>query len=748
VPFVHGLTQPPVLRRKDGVSLRFALNIPRPEGARLRAVLARADGRVVARSAAERGGAVELKLAPDAPPGKHALAIRLVGADGAVLAEGRSSVTVTQRLVLVGEPQPLIRVELAGAEGEPPGIAVARNLAGDGLPLEAQVELRRTPIPEPPGGPGAERLVATKLALADARPATVSPPAKLADGHYQWKVVARVPGGEIADIQFAHFLLKGGKLFSEVRPAAGGPLPVPGDAEGAPFPGFFAFVPRAADAIAYNYRPTPDDLARPLRITLARGEYEPATFGILSLAELPKVQVRIEPPRHERSGAALPLEVRLARHWPQRVSWRTASYRIIPEMLERNQPFAMTVGQVRQVWLTAHAPDDAQPGLYAGRVTVETGGRRWTREVRVRVLPFALLRPSRVHWGLYTDSARWRRYTDEQVRAELEDVVAHGITTLMLYPVIHSKIAYANGKLEVDASEFLRHVKIAQEVGLGPPWVMSLQALGGTVRRLLPGKPLTDPEFKRLYQAIASRLARLARENDFGECVWHAIDEPWSPEAVRHAVVELGYLEELGLTTFTTAGPVGPELDKVLDVRCFSIGHLLGSEGVLAEGARKTRASGDRLWFYGSGCYTGQDGNTVENRFITGFLFWRSGAEGVWSWTFLRPKDDALDDFDGQRHREAKDACIVYPSTDRGAPTPTLQWEGIREGVDDYRYLYTLEQLAKQRGGEKGKAALAELARLTRSIPVRRRAGDFSAARADELRGKAIRLIGSLLEGD
>ena len=29
---------------------------------------------------------------------------------------------------------------------------------------------------------------------------------------------------------------------------------------------------------------------------------------------------------------------------------------------------------------------------------------------------------------------------------------------------------------------------------------------------------------------------------------------------------------------------------------------------------------------------------------------------------------------------------------------PTLNWERMREGVDDYRYLYTLDSLAKETG--------------------------------------------------
>ena len=84
----------------------------------------------------------------------------------------------------------------------------------------------------------------------------------------------------------------------------------------------------------------------------------------------------------------------------------------------------------------------------------------------------------------------------------------------------------------------------------------------------------------------------------------------------------------------------------------------------------------------------------MPNRFLTGFLFFKSGAEGCASWIYQAGKKDPYNDFDGSDYREAKDAMIVYPSPK--GPVPTLQWEGIREGSDDYRYLYTLGELIEK----------------------------------------------------
>ena len=734
VPFCSGLQQPPIWRGREPVELRFSLNVEPPPGAWLGILIGLAGRSRGLGGAQPADRVVTVPVRRTEPAGRHTLCARLMGADKTMLVETETSLTFTKDLVFVGAPQALVRAELQEREGQLPVLFIQRNVGGD-LPLAVDMRLRRTRIPETPGHPGAESVLEQAVDTLGDQTWVARPPEELADGHYQWKVIARASEGEAADIQFAHFLVKGEQRFAEVPPPPAPPMPVLSDAERKR--GFVAFAREAADAIVYNHRPRREEIDAPLKAEMLRDEHEPATFGVWAAEDVRGLRVSVSPLKHPTKDATLPVEVRLARHWPQRVSWRTSTYRIIPELLEPNASFDLALGQLKQVWLTILTAKDTPDGIYRATVTArDAKGRSCAVPLEVKVWPFTLERPSDVHWGLYSDSSRWRRYTDAQVRAELADIKAHGITTLMCYPPHHSTATMEGGKLKIDASEFVKYMRMAKEAGLGPPWVMSLQELGSTVKRLVPRKPLTDPEFKRVYQDYARFFVELAKREKLGECVWHTIDEPWSKEAQAKAAIQLGYMKELGLTTFTTAGPVSPEIDRQLDVRCYSIGHLLASPGVLDEQRRRTAASGDRLWFYGSGCYTGQDGNVISNRFITGFLFWKSGAEGVWSWTFLRAKGDVYDDFDGDRHREAKEACIVYPSTTGRAPTPTLQWEGIREGIDDYCYAYTILQLGKRAGLED--VAKRELDRLMKRVPIRRAPGDFTAADAQRLRREII----------
>jgi len=682
------------------------------------------------------------------PAGCYSARVRLGDAVGAAVNQAETPVTLTANLLYVGGLQGLVSAELTPEEQGPPAVNVRRSVAGMDMPIGIEIALIRTPIPDTPGGATGEVVVQQSIDPWGEDAVRVDPPENLADGHYQWRILVRTSSHELLDVQHARFLTKAGARFHNLRGGATALLDVRGS-QSDRAPGFVAFVPEGVDAIDFDYRPSAEDIARPLHVALARGEYEPATLGLFAVEPVAHVAVSISPLRHEADkNAVLPVDVRRAHYWAQRTSWRTDTYRVIPEMLEPIEPFAMAIGEIAQVWMTVHALEDAKPGLYRATVTVQDGdGYAWTGPFEVRVLPFALRRPAERSWGLYPDTSRWRSFPDTQVRAELEDIAAHGITTLMLYPPAHSASKYENGILTIDSTEFAKHVGMAKAAGLRGPWVMSIQALAGLVGKLTDGRKLADPEFKQMYQDYVRHFDALSKELDMGECVWHAVDEPWSPEQIQQVVTELGYVKELGLSTFTTAGP-NPDraFDAVLDVRCYSMGHLLSSEAALEDKAAHTRASGDRLWFYGSGCYTGEDGNMLLNRLYTGFRFWRSGAEGEWSWTFLRAKDNVYDDFDGESQREYKEACIVYPSRDQDAPMPTLQWEGIREGIDDYAYLYTLDALAKEIGGERGAKALEVLDEVVAQAPIQTAVGDMTPARIDAMRQRIIDAILELAE--
>ena len=71
-----------------------------------------------------------------------------------------------------------------------------------------------------------------------------------------------------------------------------------------------------------------------------------------------------------------------------------------------------------------------------------------------------------------------------------------------------------------------------------------------------------------------------------------------------------------------------------------------------------------------------------------GLLLWQNDYDGGMPYAWQHSYADVWNDFDDVRHR---DHNFTYPTVD--SSIDTTQWEGLREGVDDVRYLTTLVNL-------------------------------------------------------
>jgi hypothetical protein len=69
-----------------------------------------------------------------------------------------------------------------------------------------------------------------------------------------------------------------------------------------------------------------------------------------------------------------------------------------------------------------------------------------------------------------------------------------------------------------------------------------------------------------------------------------------------------------------------------------------------------------------------------------GFGFWRSGFRTLIPWIYQSSNGDPYNYLDGAT------MDFFNRSEPDGTPVPVAMWEAYRQGYNDYRYLYTLEQ--------------------------------------------------------
>lgn len=498
--------------------------------------------------------------------------------------------------------------------------------------------------------------------------------------------------------------------------------------------------------------PKPSERLEKLQVFLTPGEDEPLTFAVRSLTALQGLTVTAE-----AGGAPVTIDVRHEHCWPQRTGWRSRQWYVTPELLlpcangKKTVPVSRGVLQevafdvpaetTQGFWLTLTAPAAARAGRYEGTVTIAAAGKQALRlPLQIEVLPFTLQRPAERSWLLYADAGRWNGMSDQQILAELRDYSRHGMNGLIEIGLGSPDLSrLKEGKVTYDAAGYRRWTTLGRQAGLPGPHVIGSAGAGAVRDVVAPGTDLNKGEWPPAVREGVQAVARAAMEatKDLPRWYYYGVDEPTGENT--YAIQDYQAWHDGGAHTYATFY-VPSFLEKAsayLDAPCFVVG-LVSAEKTAREAREACEKTGAEFWWYGTGSYVNpfpQEGFMFHNRYGAGLLFWKCGAKAEATWTFCRPHEDVFNDFDGSRVNsgEPKEQCTAYPhllkpddwTTYQGA-IPTIAWESLREGVDDYLYLYTLTALIKQAqasnlAGAKAAAADAQatLDGLVASVPWR-----------------------------
>ena len=431
----------------------------------------------------------------------------------------------------------------------------------------------------------------------------------------------------------------------------------------------------------------------------AWGVYNPETKAEIAFLATDLVHTEID--------EIIPCEnitIQKVHYWDQRIGWRSTVYYTIPELIQPVTVDTLDKKNFGHYWTTILIPPQKPAGLYHGKIKVLLGEQvNQEIEIELRIFPFDLISPEE-SWALYPGNYRWRNYTVDEIKKEMNLIKEQGINVLFIEPIIRGDFKIQNDQLVINLNEANRYMELYEKMGFREPLLFSLQHADEHIRRLYrkAGIALSNETFEKAYKNLLQAIKTMKQEGNWPEFVVIIIDEfAYKLEKKQKEALHLYELaKEIGLSTCVTSDEkiVRQKLGDLIDIRSFSLKYVLLTEGQNERIRNELCKRSEPFWWYGSGCYPGQEGKIFPNRFLTGFLFWKSGADVQWSWTFQRPKGNPYDDFDGSG-KEPKDACIVYPLKKGNGFIPTLQWEGIREGITDMKYISTLKhyiELGKQ----------------------------------------------------
>jgi len=498
--------------------------------------------------------------------------------------------------------------------------------------------------------------------------------------------------------------------------------------------GCMAFPTRWQRMVHPDTRPQRSGAGAPVRGFATPGEREPLAFAVHALRDLPAVSIEVGALAGP-AGAQLPpdrIDVRQVRS--QRMKTMGRSWRECPSHLEGAGSEDLPAGRTRQYWLTVHVPQDASAGVYAGRVRVRSGkAEAAVVDLEFEVLPFALARPDTTFRVCnFANVYRYHAFNpgSGNMLAQFRDIKAHGIESTGNYCRLVPHIAWRDGEMILDfdrppldrMASFAQTMAAFREAGLAGPVVWQFGphhiaqifmphflrecrvpwALGPAGKLKPLGELMKMQEFQAAFQAILRRTFEERERRGWPELVPLAADEPHGFPGGVEAAME--YLKLLRAATPEGTTVQGLFVNRPEDVARFAPEvDILCVNFLSREVFEAVKRHGNRLFLYNLGTINQPWGKVCggwKERFIYGLLAWAVGADGVDQYVYT----SAGSSFDsapaGPRYGDRGRMFLTLQGPD--GPLPTPNWEGVREGIDDRRYIATLEALIAAHAGADG----------------------------------------------
>lgn len=327
-------------------------------------------------------------------------------------------------------------------------------------------------------------------------------------------------------------------------------------------------------------------------------------------------------------------------------------------------PFGLNRNTNKQIYITAHIPEDAKSGLYKGIISISNAGKKLdTVKIEVNVLPFQLETPI-VDYGLYYRGMLTKKVitsigadykTSDQYRIELNDMKDHGV----LYPTLYQS--------RDDLALFKRYIEIRDEVGLPKDKIYVLATNAGNS---------DDPIKLKALEMRIRKWVEILKTYGYEEIFIYGIDEATGDKLLSQRkaweTVHKAGAKIIAATSVGSADLVGDILDLAVTSAGFNVQEI-----------QKWKTHKTLVFSYANPQVGVENPEIYRKNYGLGLVC--NGYNGAMNYAYQDGFNDIWNDFDHDKYR---DHVFAYPTSN--GVIRTIAWEGFREGVDDVRYFSTL----------------------------------------------------------
>lgn len=496
------------------------------------------------------------------------------------------------------------------------------------------------------------------------------------------------------------------------------------------------FAPADPDGVYPGTEPREAEITNVIRIFATPGEYEPVTFAVYPFNNRKNVSIQMGD-FSGPNGSVISntcVNVSIVKTWVQVLAYKSRMARLVPEVLENKSSFDLEKGKTSQAWLSIHVPEKASPGKYESDVCLLADGKQLDLvKVELHVLPFALITPDDTR-QMWFDVLFFHDYTNgplsllsyekkrELVREQLRLLREMGINSIHCVAspstLEYKKIKKDGDSITADLGAEDAIMQLCREAGVDKHVCFEMTRFAGTVCRFLgmsyKGIPsygnlvfitekTSNAAFEQVYKGYVKYLVEYAKNHNWPKLIFEPIDEPCGNEdKIQSFIYQSRLIKEAApdATVYTSAYEPEParRLQPWLDIRFCRWSDVCQGEAANRRFIEEVRSCHDLLWI----CHWLHHEEDLFrlNRGIAGWMYVHSNADGHMWWycgfdydcVKAGQWDDLYDLRQGIVNYGVMCNELLVPSPPDLMPVTTLRYEGIREGLDDVRYVTTLKR--------------------------------------------------------
>jgi len=458
-----------------------------------------------------------------------------------------------------------------------------------------------------------------------------------------------------------------------------------------------------------------------LNVVCARGEYEPVSFCIYPLENLPHLRVMVDNLFDNKGGKfdTRNIDVRVQDYRLSRNA-HSRTYSVKPAQIVQFYDIDIEKGVTRKFWLDVYVPLDTKPGIYKGYVCIAPENKPVRKVVlKLNVLPFELLTDKKKHnyFLQYSIPEQYRNFPKEEkywqdLKKNYQFMSRFGISgptlgfDLNTWPLL--KWSPAERRLSsINLSQIEKAIKVYSAVpGFSWPRLIyctyhltehGFYEIPQQLNAQNVPQSQQKPEFWQTYKGIITAIKQKQISENWPGFIFLMTSEMsnYYMDFIKYGknvLINLKIDPDIKLAEMANSFNEFYTLAPLSDIIGMHVS--LCTDDVIKYKEKNLRDK--QFWLYQSG-----------NRFTYGFYFDRIGADGSFKEDFQMVSADPYNGFDGLWD-ELCGVQYTLPSPD--SPVPLQECYNYREGIDDAKYLYTLREYIKKAETLNSNEAAAQIA--------------------------------------